>query len=244
MVLFSSMPNIEPHFDPHIEIHGDDDWGLPHYQDDFDEDDEDDEDDGDYDEDIVDIAVQEKLYRFIQTVTDHRNTNYMYKIATDILDGKNGLTSEEKIKIAIAESDKIFLNEFNTPDKYKSTEEYTLSEEISFSKFENKYKELFIEEPIYSERSIKQIFNSCIILVHYDTELEAMFFGLERNTHKCGGSFSGGYSVTIDKYVKSYDGYKVYTSVSFISSEGIDEKPSVIWTFDDEYNFIKTEIDE
>ena len=181
-----------------------------------------------------DDFAKNKLHDIIIKIINCPIVDGDVKLLTQILNGKNGFTDEEKFAIAMRYANTINerVNADEVPDTLKGAVEMGVLAKVTYKEFEDRYKEIFIDDPVINEKTMKNL-DMPSSVAHFDSNNRVMYVYVGY-----GGSCN--YTTNFDDY-SVVDGNYVVTTTGTYSTENIGTV-TIKWTFDKDFRFIKTEV--
>lgn len=187
----------------------------------------------DKEEIVISDTTKEKLNTIINKIINCPLVDGDSKLLTNILNGKNGLTDEEKFAIVMRFANTLNeeVTENEVPSELKS--EVNHLAKVTYEEYENRYKEIFIDEPIINETTMKKLdMPSSVAYFNKDDKVMYVYTGFG-GTCDYDTSFVS-YSFVDDNYVVNTNG--IYTI------SGNELSANINWVFDKDLKFIKTEV--
>lgn len=186
-------------------------------------------------------TVKTRLKKFITAATQYRASG---STRENFINGTTSLTKDIKLKMtnaAIYNDNKPTKNivlsgeEINNLEGVKP-DANEIVDIIKISDYNDTYKELFNEEPVYEINELQM--NGCPAPMAINRAQGTMYL-----FHRCGGTTATSYEEKINSYDLDNDNYYVHQELSQTTPDGINTTTKLLWKFDKNLKFISTTVE-
>ncbi len=189
---------------------------------------------------IIYDNIIKKINNFVTSV---KYDGMNWKLFNDIYDGKDNFTEVERLRIAYANLDytKATKKATEKPEKYKDDTNYESMWNqnsvniLDLNYLNEKYKELFIDEPNYNFETLKEVIYSS--MYYFEDEKLLYYYNMSN------GVVSAKPTYMITKYTEKDNYYYAYVILTKYETS-FPTSYMTKWTFDKNLKFISTEVIE